>query len=205
MDKIDFKKVYKEVFNVKKNNIITFPKSNYITISGIGDPNTDNFKNAIEALYSIAYTISMSYKNNFYVENFKNFVVSPLIGDWDLIDHSHEYDGNKNNLAWNIKLMMPDFVSNNVFKEAQSKAFLKKKNELINNVVLTTENKFLCCINLHIGSYDNEANTFSSMEEFAFNNGYFRSEKTHREIYISDFRKTETNKLKTVLIFKVSK
>lgn len=63
----------------------------------------------------------------------------------------------------------------------------------------------LCCQMLHIGSYDNESDSFKKMEQFCKNNGYERISKKHREIYLSDPRKVDSSKLKTVLRFQVER
>jgi hypothetical protein len=56
---------------------------------------------------------------------------------------------------------------------------------------------------LHIGSYDNEPASFDRMEAFAESNGLKRLSKIHREIYLSDARKTSHEKLRTILRFGV--
>ncbi|MFF3024599.1 GyrI-like domain-containing protein [Gottfriedia sp. NPDC057948] len=56
---------------------------------------------------------------------------------------------------------------------------------------------------MHTGSYDDEPRTFKLMEEFCMENNLQRVQKTHKEIYISDARKTQPEKLKTVLRFQV--
>ena len=56
---------------------------------------------------------------------------------------------------------------------------------------------------MHMGSYDSERKTFDIMEDFCRNMGFERCEMTHREIYLSDPRKTAPEKLKTVLRFRV--
>lgn len=58
---------------------------------------------------------------------------------------------------------------------------------------------------LHLGSYDDEPESFEIMRRFCIENGYERSCLKHREIYLSDPRKTEAGKLKTVLRFNVKK
>jgi len=56
---------------------------------------------------------------------------------------------------------------------------------------------------MHIGSYDNEPESFKIMENYARSNGLQRLSKKHREIYLSDFRKVAPDKLKTILRFLV--
>ena len=206
MDKIDFKKKYKNIYapSAKKPSIVEVPKTNYIVLEGIGNPNTSQlFSDSIGALYGVAYAISMSYKGDaLIIPNFYNFVVPPLEGVWDLVDRTYF---SKDNLKWTIGLMLPEFVTEEVFVKAKAIAFDKKKNELTKNIELKEFNDGPCCTMMHLGSYDDEPATFAKMEEYAKEQGYKRSEKIHREIYISDFRKTAPEKLKTVLRFKIEK
>ena len=58
---------------------------------------------------------------------------------------------------------------------------------------------------MHIGSYDNEPESFRKMENFCIENNFIRESKQHREIYLSDARKVSSEKLKTVLRFKIIK
>ncbi|CAM5208256.1 hypothetical protein UACE39S_05159 [Ureibacillus acetophenoni] len=62
----------------------------------------------------------------------------------------------------------------------------------------------LCVQAMHIGSYDDEPKIFELMEQYCIENNLIRAENTHKEIYISNARKTPPKKLKTVLRFKVT-
>ena len=77
----DFKKAYKALYmpqNVPE--LITVPPANYIAVRGHGDPNEEGgaYKQAIEILYSVAYTLKMSYKTEHQIEGFFEYVVPPL-------------------------------------------------------------------------------------------------------------------------------
>ncbi|WP_373484626.1 GyrI-like domain-containing protein [Acetobacterium malicum] len=80
---------------------------------------------------------------------------------------------------------------------------LKKANDRLDQLRLEDYDEGSCCQMLHLSSYDDEPASFAQMEAFCSEHGYRRSDKTHREIYLSDPRRTETAKLKTVLRFKV--
>ncbi len=202
MIKVDYKKKYNNIYNPKKPSIVVFPDAKYITLDGEGNPNSEYFSESIGALYAIAYAISMSYKMDYKIEGFYNFVVPPLEGVWDIID-GKSFDGNKSNLKWKIMIMMPEFVSEEVFDWAKNRAFIKKKNTRINDVILEYFKGKLCCNYLHKGSYDNEPESFNIMDGFVKENGYKRVELTHREIYLNDARKVDADKLKTVLCYSV--
>ena len=81
----DFKKEYKEYYRPKnKPEIINIPQFNFIAIRGKGNPNEENgmYQQAISALYAVAYTLKMSYKTEYKIKGFYEYVVPPLEGFW---------------------------------------------------------------------------------------------------------------------------
>ncbi len=205
MTKYDFKKELKEIYKAKKLSIIDVPFLHYISLKGTGNPNSKLFSDKVEALYATAYAISMSYKkDDFHIKDFFPFVVPPLEGVWDTIDNK-EYTGDKDNLKYTIMLAMPSFVTEDVLKKAKDTSFKKKKNEYIKDIEMISYKERTNCIHLHLGSYNDEPNTFKEMMDFIKKEGYQRLSSSHREIYISDPRKTEEEKLKTILCFDIKK
>ena len=81
----DFKKEYKEFYMPKnKPEIVIVPKANYIAVRGKGDPNDEGgaYQQAISVLYAVAYTLKMSYKTDYKIKGFFEYVVPPLEGFW---------------------------------------------------------------------------------------------------------------------------
>ena len=81
----DFKKEFKDYYMPKnKPQIVTVPKMNYIAVRGMGDPNEEGgaYQSAIGVLYAVAYTLKMSYKSDYQIEGFFEYVVPPLEGFW---------------------------------------------------------------------------------------------------------------------------
>ena len=146
----------------------------------------------------------MSYKSDDVPEGFYDYTVFPLEGEWDLIDKSKS-SKDKSNYAYAIMIRQPDFLTDELFERFIKVAKKKKQNPDIDRITYETFNDGLCCQMMHMGSYDDEPASFERMEAFCVDNGYQRTSKLHREIYLSDPRKTETDKLKTVLRFKVTK
>ncbi len=69
----DFKKEYKMFYKPKnKPEIVEVPKAHYIAVRGKGDPNEIGgaYQQAIQLLYSVAYTLKMSYKTDYHMEGF---------------------------------------------------------------------------------------------------------------------------------------
>ena len=200
----DYKKEYKEFYMPKnKPNIIEIPKMNYIAVRGKGNPNEENseYKQTIGLLYSIAFTIKMSYKTSHKIEGYFQYVVPPLEGFW-WQDGIEGLDYNKKeDMEFISMIRLPDFVTKEEFDWAISEATNKKKQDF-SKVEYLTYDEGLCVQCMHIGSYDNEPATIEMMKSYAEENGYeidITDNRFHHEIYLSDPRRCEESKLKTVI------
>jgi hypothetical protein len=203
MDKLDYKKVYKELYMPKGNpTIITVPPINFIMIDGEGNPNGEEFALATAALYSFSYAVKMSYRSDNVPSGYYDYTVFPLEGVWDLIDKTLP-PTDKDNLKYKIMIRQPEFLTGDLFEYFIAETKKKKPNIYLNKVKYGTISEGLCCQMLHLGSYDEEPASFKRMEQFCEDNGYKRISLLHREIYLSDPRRTEPDKLKTVLRFQV--
>ena len=186
-----------------KTSIVDVPTMNYVAVRGKGDPNEENgeYQQSIGLLYGIAYTIKMSYKGDHKIDGFFEYVVPPLEGFWwqdgvDGIDYS-----NKDNFNFISLIRLPDFVTKADFEWAVAEATMKKKTDF-SKVEFFTYNEGLCVQCMHIGSYDDEPATVAAMHEYAEQNGYeldITDARYHHEIYLSDPRKCEPAKFKTVV------
>jgi hypothetical protein len=200
----DFKKEYKEFYMPKcKPEIVNVPKANYIAVRGKGNPNTPDgeYQQAIALLYAVAYTIKMSYKTNYKIEGFFEYVVPPLEGFW-WQDNVQDVDyGNKDTFNWISVIRLPDFVTKKDFEWAVEAATKKKKLDCSKAEFLTID-EGLCVQIMHIGSFDNEPESVAIMDAFLEENGYendINEERLHHEIYMSDARKVAPEKWKTVI------
>ncbi|MEX2805209.1 GyrI-like domain-containing protein [Streptococcus sp. H31] len=200
----DYKKEYKEFYMPKNRpGIVSVPNMNYIAVRGQGDPNAKDgpYKQAINLLYGVAFTIKMSKKSSHHIEGYFDYVVPPLEGFWwqegtDNIDYAH-----KDNFNWISVIRLPDFVTQTDFKWAVEEAGKKKKTDFSKVEFLTYE-EGLAVQCLHIGPYDEEPATISLMHEFMQKQGYtldITDKRLHHEIYLSDARKVAPEKLKTVI------
>lgn len=196
---IDIKKSFKNIYAPKTTpSIIEVPKFNYIAISSKGSPDDEQFQNCVQAIYSVAYTIKMLPKKAPVPENWVDFVVAPLEGDWQ---GSFE---DKQNWEYTLLILQQDFITNDIFNLCKDMALHKK-----NALSIISEIKFIeidlqkCVHMLHIGSYGDELNSFETMDKFLLEKSLRRKNKIHREIYLGDPRKVEQEKLKTVLRYEI--
>lgn len=200
----DFKKEYKEFYMPKnKPEIVNVPAMNYIAVRGKGDPNEENgsYQKAIGILYAIAYTLKMSYKTNYKIDGFFEYVVPPLEGFW-WQDHTDSIDyTDKSTFNWISVIRLPDFITKKDFDWAVETAQKKKNIDCTSAEFLTLE-EGLCVQMMHFGSFDDEPQSVSVMNEYIENNGYendINEKRLHHEIYLSDARKVPTEKWKTVI------
>ena len=206
----DFKKEYKEFYMPKnKPEIVNVPKANYIAVKGKGDPNEESgaYQQAISVLYAIAYTLKMSYKTDYKIEGFFEYVVPPLEGFW-WQDH---VDGvgysNKSTFNWISVIRLPDFVTQKDFDWAAQTATRKKKLDCSSAEFLTIE-EGLCVQIMHLGPFDSEPETVDLMDTYLKKNGYvtdITDVRLHHEIYMSDARKIAPEKWKTVIRHPIKK
>lgn len=212
----DYKKEYKE-FYLPKNQpgIVDIPKMQYIAVRGVGNPNEEGgaYKNAIGVLYALAYTLKMSYKTDYQMEGFFEYVVPPLEGFW-WQEGIEGFDYRKKQaFHWISVIRVPDFVKEADFQWAVETAERKKKMDCSQAELLTIE-EGLCVQMMHMGAYDDEPASVALMDAYIKEQGYenditktgalrepvdFNKVRLHHEIYLSDARRVPPEKWKTVI------
>lgn len=189
----------------EKPTLVDIPGFKFFMIKGKGNPNSEEFSEAIGVLYSLAYAIRMMPKNGYTPAGYFEYTVYPLEGIWDLTEVGKKQEIlNKDEFIYKIMIRQPDFVTEELATKAIEIVKKKKPHQLLDKVTFETVKDGLSVQMLHIGSFDDEPKTFSIMKEYCEKNNLIIKTKAHREIYLSDFRKTETKKLKTVLRYTVN-
>lgn len=203
MRKVEYKKDYKELYLPgEQPSVIRVPAISFVVIDGQGDPNGEAFAEDTAALYSFSYAVKMSYKSKEPPEGYYDYTVFPLEGVWDLVDKTKP-STDKSNYAYSIMIRQPDFLNSQLFDRFLVETKKKKPNASLDRLQAVVIEEGLCCQILHTGPYDEEPASFEKMQQFCADNGYERASLTHREIYLSDPRKSVGDKLKTVLRFRI--
>lgn len=206
----DFKKEYKMFYKPKnKPEIVEVPKAHYIAVRGKGDPNETGgaYQQAIQLLYSVAYTLKMSYKTDYHMEGFFEYVVPPLEGLWWQDRGGDINYKDKSAFHWISLIRLPDFVTPKDIDWAIATASKKKKLDC-SPVERLTLDEGLCVQIMHQGPFDDEPKTIALMQEFLTENGYvtdLTDERRHHEIYLSDARRVAPDKWKTVIRLPIKK
>ena len=224
----DLKKEYKEFYMPKnKPEIVKIPPMNYVAVRGKGNPNVEcgDYQQAISILYAVAYTLKMSYKTDYKIEGFFEYVVPPLEGFWwqgeqhpvdaemrtDRTDRRENVKGidysNKDTFNWISVIRLPDFITEKDFAWAVQTATKKKKIDCSPAEFLTID-EGLCVQIMHQGSFDSEPATVALLENYLKEQGYennINEQRLHHEIYMSDARKVAPEKWKTVIRHPIKK
>ena len=224
----DFKKEYKEFYMPKnKPEIVKILPMNYVAVRGKGNPNVEcgDYQQAISILYAVAYTLKMSYKTDYKIEGFFEYVVPPLEGFWwqgeqhpvdaemrtDRTDRRENVKGidysNKDTFNWISVIRLPDFITEKDFAWAVQTATKKKKIDCSPAEFLTID-EGLCVQIMHQGSFDSEPATIALLEDYLKEQGYennINEQRLHHEIYMSDARKVAPEKWKTVIRHPIKK
>lgn len=202
MEKLDLSKQYKAYFTAKTTPaLVNIEAAQFISIPGKGDPAGKAFSLHIQALYSTAYTLKFACK-----ARSMDFVVSKLEGLW-WFDEQKFVGKTADDIPvevprseWEYRLLirLPDFVTKQDIDNAIAAVVLKKEMQLAKQVEFYTMNEGQCIQMLHIGPFSTEPESLKKIMLFAKANNLVKNGH-HHEIYLSDFRKTAPEKLKTIL------
>ncbi len=207
MEKMDYKKAFPDLYKPKTSpSAVEVPPMIFIMVDGKGNPNDPNgeYPAAVELLYGLSYTIKMNKKGETRPNGYFEYVVPPLEGLWSL-DDSADFK-NKEKFLWTSMIRQPEFVTAEVFAEA-CRMVEAKKNLDSAKARLETFSEGLCVQCMHIGPFDDEPATLERMDAFIRENGFVHdfAGRRHHEIYLSDPRKTDPGKMKTILRVPVKK
>jgi hypothetical protein len=198
MDKIDYKKQLKHLYgpSAKKIECVTVPQMNFLMVDGEGNPNTaPAFREAIEALYPLAYTLKFMVKKG---EIGIDYGVMPLETLWWADDMTVFTRGDKDAWKWTVMIMQPAFITMAMVKQATADVARKKQPVALALVRFEPFTEGKAAQTLHIGPFTTEGPTIEKVHQFISDTGSQRVGK-HHEIYLSDMRRTEPEKWKTIV------
>ncbi len=197
MKKIDFKKELKHLYRptTKKIDIVDVPAMNFLMIDGKGDPNTaKEYTDAIEALYSVSYTLKFMVKKSLNVD----YGVLPLEGLWWADDMTHFVAGNKDEWKWTTMIMQPEYVIKEYVDKALEEVQKKKDLASLPKIRFSILNEGLSAQTMYVGPYADEGPMIEKIHNFIKENGHELRGK-HHEIYLTDPSRSKPEKLKTII------
>lgn len=195
--KIDFKREL-PCYSAKRDSpqVVDVPDLQYLMIDGHGDPNTPAYGAAVSALYPVAYRLKFASKRNLG----RDYVVMPLEGLWwadDMDTFTTARD--KSRWNWTLLIMVPDWITAGMSGDVVEQLGSTERPERWDDVRLESLSEGRCVQALHVGAYDDETELLRYMhEEFVPERGLTMVGK-HHEIYLSDPRRVEPGRLRTIL------
>lgn len=208
-DKLDYKKEYKDLYLPKQEPmLINVPKMQFIMVNGQGEPGGETYQNAMQALYSLSFTIKMSKMTGMQPEDYFEYVVPPLEGLWWGKQGALDFTAPKNTWLWTSMIRQPEFVTPEFFAWAKDECTQKKPEVAVSEARFEIFEEGLCVQIIHIGSYDDELRSMEKLAAFIEDNGLKDASDDvhkHHEIYLSDPRKTAVERLRMVLRVPVEK
>ena len=197
MTKLDLKKEHHELFFPPRDHFVEVrvPRLSFVKIDGRGDPNTTtDYRTAVEWLYSVSYSMKFYAKNGLA----RDYVVPPLEALWWSEDPGAFVRREKNRWQWTVMIMVPDFITPNMFDEAISKT-LKKRSDRPSTLRFEDIVEGRSLQMLHVGSYDDEAPVLKRLHEDAMPRLGVTFHGPHHEIYLNDPRRVAPARLRTIL------
>ena len=198
MGKIDLKKKLKALYNptAKEVTLIDIPKMNFIMIDGQGAPESNQFMEAMQAMYPVAYTIKFEKKKT----GGPDFTVMALEALWWAEDMKvfMTETADRNKWQWTVMMMQPDFITRRDFDNAIAAAKKKKGNPALNHVRFESFTEGKCVQIMHIGPYSAEGPNIQRIHN-KIKEIVGKLSGKHHEIYLSDPRRVAPQKMKTVI------
>ena len=176
--------------------VIDIPEMSYLMVDGHGDPNTSPaYADALGTLYPVAYTLKFASKK----ELGRDYMVPPLEGLWWAEDMTaFTVSRDKSRWDWTMMLMVPDWLGEDDVESAVDRVRAKNPPRLA-ELRFASLAEGRCVQTLHVGAFDDEGPVLVRMhDEFIPGQG-LRLDGTHREIYLSDPRKTAPERLRIIL------
>ncbi len=198
MKKIDFKKELKHLYkpSVKSAERVTIPGMNFLMIDGQGDPNTSQeFQDALESLYSVSYALKFMVKKG---DMATDYGVMPLEGLWWSDDMSTFSVDCKEAWKWTLMIMQPEFISQTMVEGAIKQVRAKKNPVSLSQLRFALFEEGEAAQIMHVGPFSEEGPTIEKVHAFIEESGKVRRGK-HHEIYLSDIRRANPAKWKTVI------
>ncbi len=199
--KIDLKKVYISCYRAKTSvDFVRVPMIQYLTFQGKGNPNTSpEFEEAMGVLYGLAYTAKFLSR-----DLGQDFTIMPLEGQWWSDPPEAFCSVAKDLWLWKVMIALPEVVTPSLIKNAEEVLRKKKNPPGIEKAKIETLEDGLSAQFLYIGPYADEAPFIADMHTHVKEQGY-KLRGHHREIYLSDPRRTAPEKLKTIIRHPVEK
>lgn len=188
--------------------VIDVPDMQFLMIDGQGMPDPSvgsdqdlgQFRQAMSAIYGLAFAIKMSDRSGTEPRGYEPFKLPPIEALWWVDDaNSFDFDSaTPHDWRWTLMVRMPEFVTDGLVARLARTLERTKGNPIYRQVRLDHLREGRCVQLMHTGSYDSEGPNIERLHKHALAIGYKLHGK-HHEIYFGDPRRSAPEKLRTVL------
>lgn len=197
MPKTDLKKDLKHLYQPSTKAVVEVdvPQMNYLMVDGEGDPNTSqSYTEAVEVLFMVAYAVKFMVKKGTLAIDYG---VMPLEGLWWVNDMTQFSIHDKSNWKWTAMVMQPAFVTVQTIEQALCEVKRQKNPLGIDKVRFAPFTEGRCAQIMHIGPFSEKGPTIERIHQYVQSKG--EPTGKHHEIYLSDIRKADLAKWKTII------
>ncbi len=197
MQRIDLKKDLKHLYQPSAKAVVEVqvPAFNYLMVDGEGDPNTAQaYAQAVEALFAVSYTAKFMAKKGPLATD---YAVMPLEGLWWADDMTTFGTADKSNWKWTSMIMQPPVVSAALVEAAMAEVRRKKSLPGVERMRFESFTEGRCAQVLHLGPFSEEGPTIERLHHFI--DAIAQRSGKHHEIYLSDIRRADPAKWKTII------
>ncbi|WPJ96901.1 GyrI-like domain-containing protein [Coraliomargarita algicola] len=197
LPKVDYKSELKALYkpSAKRIDAVDVPTMHYLMVDGAGEPESESYIAAIQALFTVSYTMKFMVKREL---QRMDYGVMPLEGLWWAEDMSDFITRRKDRWLWTMMILQPDCVDADLFEEALKRVRAKKKLPALDALRYQPFTEGLVAQTLHIGPFDEEGPTVERLHQFIADSGHTLRGK-HHEIYLSDIRRAAPKNWKTII------
>ena len=197
MPKYDLKLELKHLYRPSAKEVaeVEVPSMRFLMIDGQGDPNASpQYAAAVEALFSVSYKTKFMVKKG---EQGIDYAVMPLEGLWWADDFSAFAGNDRSKWQWTMMIMQPGFVEEAVIRAAIVEVKRAKALPAVDALRLEHFTEGRCAQVLHVGPFSEEGPTIRRVHDFIEARTALAGK--HHEIYLSDIRRGDPSRWKTVI------
>lgn len=195
---VDIKRERRNLYSGRAGrfDLVDVPPMRFLMVDGHGDPNTaPAYRTAVEALYSTSYTVRALAQSQIG----RVHTVGPLEGLWFADDPQVFTARDKDAWSWTMMIWQPEWITAEMVAAGVEKVTATKSPDAGDLIRFDEFAEGLALQTLHIGAYDDEGPVIAHMHEELIPSHGASPSGHHHEIYLSDPRKTEPAKFKTIL------
>lgn len=192
----DVKRERRELYTARAGvfSLVDVPPLRFLAVDGAGDPNTSaDYADAVSALYTASYAVRAAAR----AELGRVHVVGPLEGLWSAEDLAAFRTRDKHAWQWTLMIVQPDWTTPALV--AAALAAVRRPGPVLERVRFEPYEEGRSVQVLHVGSYDDEGPVLARLHDEHLPAHGLVPTGRHHEVYLSDPRRVEPARLRTIL------